>query len=416
MILMKKHLLFLLTTILSFNCYSQITFEKGYFINNNGEKTDCLIKNIDWVNNPTEFEFKLSEIDEAKKSTISTIKEFGIVNVLKFIRAKVKIDRSSLDINKLSNDRNPVFNEEQLFLKVLVEGKVTLYQYTDKSLKRYFYRVDNESIEQLVYKNYMTVDNRVGENKYYQQQLWKNLECDNLSKDKIKNISYTKNDLIKFFKDYSECQESPLVYIEPNQKKDLFNLTIRPRINYSSLEVQNDVIFPGHTIEFENKIGVGLGVEAEFILPFNKNKWAIVIEPTYQSFNSEGEIDNVSSIFGGTLSAKIEYSSIEVPLGCRHYFYLNNSSKIFINASIVFDINLKTSFTGTLSNGSDAFAPQENATSTANLAFGIGYKFYDKFSLEMRYQTGRQIIGANEMSNWGSDYRTSSIIFGYSLF
>jgi hypothetical protein len=31
----KKQLVFILTAILSFNCYSQISFEKGHYIDNN---------------------------------------------------------------------------------------------------------------------------------------------------------------------------------------------------------------------------------------------------------------------------------------------------------------------------------------------------------------------------------------------
>ena len=53
---MKKQILLLLTTILSLNSYSQINFDKGYFINDSNQKVDCLIKNIDWKNNPTEIE------------------------------------------------------------------------------------------------------------------------------------------------------------------------------------------------------------------------------------------------------------------------------------------------------------------------------------------------------------------------
>ena len=58
---MKKKLFFLLTIILSLNSYSQVSFEKGYHIDNNDQKISCLIKNLDWKNNPTKFEFKLSE-------------------------------------------------------------------------------------------------------------------------------------------------------------------------------------------------------------------------------------------------------------------------------------------------------------------------------------------------------------------
>ncbi|WP_397364543.1 hypothetical protein [Olleya sp. R77988] len=117
---MKKQLLFLLTIILSFNCYSQITFEKGYFIDDSNQKTNCLIKNIDWQDNPTEFEYKLSENSKSKKANIKSIKEFGIDNISKYVRSIVNIDRSSEMLDDLTNDRNPEFKEEELFLKVFI--------------------------------------------------------------------------------------------------------------------------------------------------------------------------------------------------------------------------------------------------------------------------------------------------------
>ena len=64
---MKIKLLFLFTTIFTFNCYSQISFENGYFIDNNNQKINCLIKNLDWEKNPTEFKYKLSESSELNK-------------------------------------------------------------------------------------------------------------------------------------------------------------------------------------------------------------------------------------------------------------------------------------------------------------------------------------------------------------
>lgn len=81
----KKQLVFILTAILSLNCYSQISFEKGYFVDNNNQKTTCLIKNIDWANNPTEFEYKLSKNNETKKLTIKLVKEFGVNNTSKYL-------------------------------------------------------------------------------------------------------------------------------------------------------------------------------------------------------------------------------------------------------------------------------------------------------------------------------------------
>ncbi len=50
--------------ILSVNGYSQISYEEGYYVDNSSQKINCLIKNIDWKNNPTKFEYKMSTSDK----------------------------------------------------------------------------------------------------------------------------------------------------------------------------------------------------------------------------------------------------------------------------------------------------------------------------------------------------------------
>lgn len=407
---MKKRILFLLIIILSLNCYSQISFEKGYYIDNVNKKINCLIKNIDWKNNPTEFEYRLSENSESKKRTIRTVKEFGIDNISKYIRSTVNIDRSSENINNLSNDRNPIFKEEELFLKVLVEGKAILYQYVDGNLNRYFYNKENTNIEQLISKSYKTAENNIGENNRFRQQLFVDLKCPNFKMSKIANVKYEKSSLVRFFTEYNKCHNNEFVNFESKQKRDLFNLTIRPRINSSSLTIQNSVSNFRDT-DFENKIGFGFGLEVEFILPFNKNKWAIAIEPTYQSFKSQ-KTTNTDNVSGGELIANVDYSSIEVPVSLRHYFFLNNNSKIFINASYIFDLSSKSSIEFTKNNGSNLNSLEIETGN--NLAMGVGYKHNDKYSLEVRFQTTREVL--ENYFFWSSEYKTLSIIFGYSLF
>lgn len=407
---MKKQLLTLLTIILSFNCYSQISYEKGYFIDNNNQKTNCLIKNIDWKNNPIEFKYKLTENSETKKATIKSIKEYGIDNISKYIRSTVSIDKSSEHINDLSKDKNPIFKEEELFLKVLVDGKATLYQYTDNNINKYFYSKENSKIEQLIFKSYETTEHKIGKNNRFRQQLWIDLKCPNFKKSKIKNVKYQKNDLKSFFIAYNNCYNNELINFKPKQKREFFNLTIRPRLNSSNLTLQNSYSNTRDT-DFDNKTGFGFGLEAEFILPFNKNKWAFAIEPTYQSFKSQ-KSTNVNSISGGILIVNVDYQSIEIPLTLRHYFFLNNNSKIFINASFITDFNSKSTIEFTRNDGSHLSSIDIGTKD--NRAIGIGYKQNDKYSLEVRYQTSREIIKEN--SPWTSDYKTLSIIFGYSLF
>ncbi|MEN8119487.1 MAG: tRNA modification GTPase [Bacteroidota bacterium] len=396
---MKKQLLIILTIIFSLDGFSQIHFEKGYYINNAGQKVDCLIKNIEWKNNPTEFDCKHSENESVKVISIMFVKEFGIYNLFKYKRDIVNIDRSSENIDHLSTDRNPIFKKEQLFLKVLIEGKANLYYYEDGNLKRYFYSKNNSNIEQLIYKSYWATDFIKSKNLTYRQQLWNKLKCQGISKNLIENIEYKKNDMINFFLRYNKCNNSESVNLGSKQKKWTFDLSVRPGLNSSSLNIQNSVS-DLRDVDFGNELGFRLGVETEFIMPFNKNKWAILLEPTYQYFKSEKEL--------ATQNVRADYKSIELPVGLRHYLFLNDNSKIFINASYIFDFSFNSIID--FESAMDFYIMSRN-----NLAFGIGYNYNKKYSLELRYQTSRDIIG----STWGaqdSDYKTISVIFGYSIF
>lgn len=407
---MKKYILFFYCIVYSLSCYSQITYESGYFIDNSDKKITCLIKNIDWKNNPTQFKYKLEENAEPLNADIETIKEFGAVNTFKYVRSTVEIDRSSEYIRELDNNSEPIFSEEQLFLKVLIEGKADLYIYQDGNLKRFFYTKDNSNIEQLVYKKYSTSDKKVGQNYQFRQQLWNDLKCSTIRQNKLENLNYKKGELIKFFIEYNKCSSSKFINYEENQERELFNLNIRPRLNNSFLSLQS-IAGDSGDIVFDSKFHIGFGLETEFILPFNKNKWSIIVEPTYQYYKSEKTIDD-SKISGGQRKTMIEYSSLEIPLGLRHYFFLNEDSKIFANISFVFGVDINSNFE--FKRKDDSVINEVAISNRNNLAFGVGYKMYDRYSLEMRYQTRRDILGNYVF--WNSEYRTLSLIFGYSVF
>ncbi|MFT7083077.1 MAG: hypothetical protein ACJAT0_001554, partial [Nonlabens sp.] len=109
----KFYILFLIVGIFSsIKCNSQISFIKGYYIDNANQKTEGLIRNVDWKNNPLEFEYKKTKESEKESMNNESVKEFGINNVSKYIRASVQIDRSSNKFNLLSYDKSPLFKKE----------------------------------------------------------------------------------------------------------------------------------------------------------------------------------------------------------------------------------------------------------------------------------------------------------------
>ena len=60
--------------------------------------------------------------------------------------------------------------------------------------------------------------------------------------------------------------------------------------------------------KFNNEIAFRFGVEAELIMPFNKNKWSIAIEPNFQHFIAEKTIDKIAF---PDESAKVVVNTIE---------------------------------------------------------------------------------------------------------
>jgi hypothetical protein len=163
--------------------------------------------------------------------------------------------------------------------------------------------------------------------------------------------------------------------------------------------------------DFGNKNNIGFGIEAEYIFPFNKNKWAIAIEPTYQSFKAD-TVKPATFVSGGKLISTINYTSVEIPISIRHYFFLSKLSKIFVTGAFIFDKGFKSSVEfKRLDNSIFDAIDIKNAT---NFSIGAGYKLKDKYSMELRYQTNRNIMSKN--ANWQSNYQTVSLNLGYTIF
>lgn len=408
---MKSYVLIILAITYSIGTFSQISFEKAYFISNADETIQCFIENRDWNNNPTEFNYKLSETSETETATIQSVKEFGIYNASKYVRATVNIDRSSSNINNLSDTKAPIFTEEELFLNVLVDGEAILYSYEGIRLKRYFFSINNSDIEQLVFKEYTNFDRtKAGKNNHYKQQLLNALTCPKITSKQIENLEYKRKDLVAIFSEFNACNDSNSTNYVEKRKRDLINLTLRPRINLSSL-ITGAPINSSKAIQLEDQTSFGFGIEFEYILPFNKNTWSLSVEPSYQSYKSEG-FNTYENFSGGLLYASIDYKSLEIPVSTRHYFFLNDNSKLYANVSFLFDIVIDSSIEFNRANGSNVRTLPINTGNS--YALGVGYKYKNKYSLEIRYQTNRELL--TKYSNINSDYGTTSVIFGYSIF
>ncbi len=378
---------------------AQIQFEEGYFINNDGDKIECLIKNRGWRYNPTEFTCILSEDQEPIVRGMASVQEFGIYGKAKYERHEVEMDYSMDDLDKISRVPEPVFQKEILFLKQVIESEVDLFVYNGKAVTRYFIRSDNEVLpRQLVYKKYQLKEGQIRENNQYRRQLLQALDCEDIDRDFLHNIDYRKNDLTRAIRTYLSCKKSSYVDLEGKSDKGELKIKLRPGLKSIALGIDGNVAFPGG-IEFERKISARFGVEVEYFLPFNRSKWSALIEPIYQYVSLSKSLLNQD--------VDLDYKSIELVLGARHYLFLNESNRIFLNVAYVIDIALDSKF-------DFGHRPDLGIRLGNNPAVGAGAYFLNKYSFELRYGLRRDLL--NDLPAWTTNYRTISLILGINVF
>ncbi len=409
---MKNNLLAIIL-LLTASSFSQINFEKGYIINNNNNKNICYIKNIDWKNNPTIFEYKFKLNGKVLNGSIDNIKEFRVDGSYKYIRKIVHIDTSSLNLFNLSHNRNPEFKKQKVFLKTLIQGKANLYMYQKGNRVLYYFNVNNDDIKPLIYKKYLVemYDPKTGvtneferKNITYKQQILNNLNCPDITLKNIESLQYKKNDLVELFSKYNKCKNSKEVNYVDLQKRDLFNLNLRLGARNASLTVIN---YSNSNLDknFSNKISLIYNLEAEFIMPFNNNKWTILLSPVFQKYKliTTEKLNNISNT---KREINIDYQSIELQLGIRYYIFLNNDIKLFVDGNYIIDKvgNSYIQYEG---------LTKTNIDSQTNMGFGAGIK-YKKYIAEIRVQSNRNIL--NGYIAWNSSYKNMSLYIGYTLF
>ena len=112
------------------------------------------------------------------------------------------------------------------------------------------------------------VINKISINYNFRNQLWMALKCASISESQLENLGYYKKSLKNIFTKYNTCANSNFKDYDKKPKKDLFNLTIRPGLNRSSLNVNNVREFrTEQNIDFGTKTSFRFGIELEAVLP-----------------------------------------------------------------------------------------------------------------------------------------------------
>ncbi len=396
---MMKSIFSLCLFLINFSLLAQVKFEKGFIVDESGQRKDAFIRNIEWANNPSNFQYSLTEGGEVLKGSLADIREFGIGEQLWYIRATVKVDRSSDRVANLSVSQDPEFSEETHFLQVLAEGSKRLYSFQDGDLRRYFMQTGAGEIVPLVWKRYLD-GTRVAQNPKFRLQLMNSLKCASITQDQILKTAYTGKNLQKIFHSYNTCMGGKaIVYGRKSNAGGDYNLSVRAGLATTNVKL-NYAPYSNTNHQFDRKLTARFGVEMEYVMPILRNKWAVIIEPGVLFYKNEEE-------YRSNQIARINYTSIELPVGIRYYLYLSDRNKLFFNGVFNpgFAINSTKFFTST---GEVEVKPEPN------LSFGAGLQVASRFSLEVRHNLNRSL--SSKYAAWDSKFGSTALMLGYKLF
>lgn len=387
----KKLILIPLILLCCNSIYSQKSaFHQGYYIDYKNQKIECLIKNENWEVNPTEFKYKTSADSEVKIINKDEFKEFA-VEEYKFKKANVKIDQSSDNYADANVTRAMNLVDQQLLLRILVEGKAVLYSYKTEKYTRFFYSLDGD-ILQLSYKIYNNNAGAYAKNENYKQELLNSLKCDKITQSDIDQLQYRIYELAPLFVKYNNCNENTAVEYKAKKNINTLEFFAKAGIGMSSFEINDN----GKKKDFGQKAKGRVALETEINFSNKAKMWSVLIEAGYQYY--KGDYDEVS----GFTDKEIDYKAIDISFGFRKYFALSDKTSLFANLYGTYGYELGNGKVG-LFNIGKSMSP----------SIGLGYMYDKKYSLELRYEFSRDIL-ANYVAV-RSEYQTIGLTFGYKI-
>lgn len=293
---------------------AQTRFKEGYFISVSDVRTSCLIKEVGRESNPDKIVWKSSSKAKPQKLTIDQLQEFSIQEGRKFRKYTVDLNLAPTAYYNLDDTRDPRHEQRTVLLEVLIESNVaSLFMYKEGDIVNFFYTKDNSpELKPLIYKEYLTRSGNIGKNEEYKHTLQTQLACSNSDVLRKAYLTYTRVDLLHYFKRYIECKQGTTEY-SYHKKKSKVDLTVLVGANQSS---QTYLFAPVNlnSPERSEASSIHFGASFEIYPNFLNNKLSFGIESMIHRVNED--------------DALINYFQFTNNIFLRYYFYLNPKGKV----------------------------------------------------------------------------------------
>ena len=365
-----RQLPFLLLCFVLHPLLAQVAYEPGYLLAEDGSREPVEIQNLDWRYNPE----RITILRDGREVEVTTadLLEFGIPGKARYVNHTVQMESSGTETRRLP--RAPAEpREERVLLRAEVEGPASLYSYRSPQMTKFFLQLDPTTPPvQLAHQQWLNAQNEVQSDEAYINQLRSALKCDDLTPDR--NIRYTLRELRRYVLAYNACMGAQSeIYANNGAQSRRVYFGVTPGIYLTKYQIRQ----PGGDrtlVEMDNQTALRIGLEMEYRLPFAGNKFALVFEPNFYTYESTGAYSDISRIEVATA----DYTILELPLGLRYYSFVGTAVKVFATASAGYNLPLS----GTIEYDR---GPADEVNGNFGYSGGVGLRIREHFGLEARY-------------------------------
>ena len=410
---------FVIPLLLTLSAHAQKNFQDGYVIRKNGDTLKGQIDYKEWTTNPRSISFQEAGTGKITVWSPEDLRAF-FVGGEKYSSTLVQVYPYSRDVAVFTSSFfDPAPYQKTVFLRSITEGKISLYGYIDSiSGANYFFisLPDGGAPRQLRLIS-DTVDVN-GHNMFqlretYKDQLSVDLaDCKAVSRS-VRRTPYEEGALRKLIFSYNHCGVDTVEKREAGGKGIMVRIT--PMAGYSISKARftgNTAITPQAGFPAYGSLTGGLGVL--FILPKNRQQFAILTDVLYQHFYSKSGLYRTGTYL--TNDGVLDYNQVKLDLQFR-YRYPAGRVRPFVQAGISNNI-----VTGN-KNYMDTYDQLGNTTQQSpflggdfrtyalGLLAGIGVEA-GRFSLECRFESGS---GFSDATSVGSSITSGSLLLGFRL-
>jgi hypothetical protein len=228
-----------------------------------------------------------------------------------------------------------------------VQGAISLYYLYDENNKSHFFvQKDEELMEELIQRNYITYKNNqplLGTFNQYKDQLTYTYltECIQLQ-PLIAKTAYTRIALISLLQKYNACLNPDKTLDLKSEDRLNCKFGLVAGLSLSSYKFVSGRYLDLNATKFSWQPNFTAGVSFQILLPRNRQKWSIYNEFSWKSNTNQGRYSYylLNSKQSGTVTIKTR--AVNATAMLRHS-WVNKNWRPYANAGIYFDRSLQVS-------------------------------------------------------------------------